>query len=186
MMLEAYTVDVDEYAGKCINATEGGAYIPKTKLMTLQEAIDQYVQKPRGIRSILDTKLAKFTPNPEERNIVSANIKRTLESFRKSLEVCEQAREWIQNVQESPEQAFDKMIRYKIDMQNDHYTWQLYFAHIAQTIFVNHEMYINSILMDEPDVSKAKTKAVMDSKRYFDVIGGLIKICIEDLEGQNV
>ena len=183
MMLDAYIVDVDEYQGKCINATEGGAYIPKTKIMTFQEAIDRYIQTSRNIRQTLNIELAKFQPKPEEIETVKANITRAIESFRKSLEVCNEALVWIKDFTEAPTEAFDKFRKFQVGMQNDTYTWQYYFAHIAQTVFVNHEIYLNSILRDEPDIDKARIKAIKDSQVYFELVGGLIKICIEDLEG---
>jgi hypothetical protein len=90
---------------------------------------------------------------------------------------------WIKDFTEAPTEAFDKFRKFQVGMQNDTYTWQYYFAHIAQTVFVNHEIYLNSILRDEPDIDKARIKAIKDSQVYFELVGGLIKICIEDLEG---
>ena len=43
--LKSYEIDVAEYEGRCIDATEGGAYIAGTEIMTLQEAIDKHIKE---------------------------------------------------------------------------------------------------------------------------------------------
>jgi hypothetical protein len=195
MYLEAYRVDVADYKGKCINATEGGAYIYGTEVMTFSEAIAKHLQRKRDIKGVLYHELAKFKPSENEKEKVRENINRSLNSFRISLQACEEAIDWLDAEQEKLsattdeeylEQQFQKMMQYKIRMQHDHSTWQLYFAHIAQSVFVNHDMYINSIAMDEPNYTKAKSKTLLAMKQYFELIGGLIKICIEDLEGVKI
>lgn len=46
--------DVASYQGTCINATEGGAKIKGTKVMSLQEAIDQHCKTPFYPQTIID------------------------------------------------------------------------------------------------------------------------------------
>jgi hypothetical protein len=195
MYLEAYQVDVADYKGKCINATEGGAYIHGTHVITFSEAITKHLQQKRDIKGILNKELGKFKPSENEKAMVRANVNRSLESFRITLKACEEALDWLdaeseklasEQTKEYLDEKFQKMLQYKIRMQHDHYTWQLFFAHIAQSVFVNHDMYINSIPMDIPDLLKARTKSILESKQYFELIGGLIKVCIEDLEGVKI
>lgn len=42
--LKYYEKDISQYSGKVINATEGGAKIPGTEIMTFKEAIEKYIK----------------------------------------------------------------------------------------------------------------------------------------------
>ena len=79
---------------------------------------------------------------------------------------------------------FIKMWEYRKDMQKDVFTWQLFFAHISQSIFVNFEMLLNSLPMVDKDINIAKAKALLEAHKYFKITGGLIKVCIKLLEGE--
>ena len=45
MFILTYEKDLQSYSGQCINATEGGAKINGTTIMTFQEAIDKYIKE---------------------------------------------------------------------------------------------------------------------------------------------
>ena len=43
--LKGYEIDIANYKGTCVNATEGGAFIEGTKVMTLKEVINEYLKE---------------------------------------------------------------------------------------------------------------------------------------------
>lgn len=60
IMKMTYEEDIARYQGTCINATEGGARIQGTKVMTLQNAIDKYCKSPFYPQAIFDDIYDKF------------------------------------------------------------------------------------------------------------------------------
>jgi len=50
---------IDSTKAKCIDATEGGARIRGSEIMTLREVIDKYCTEPIGVREILEEAAAK-------------------------------------------------------------------------------------------------------------------------------
>lgn len=58
MFLKGYEYDVKRYEGRCINATEGGAYIEGTTVMPLKAVIDEYLKEKISIAPLLQEKAA--------------------------------------------------------------------------------------------------------------------------------
>lgn len=92
---------IEQNAGLlCINATEGGAYIEGTQLMTLKDAIQQYCDKPLPL-SLFDF-IQHVLPDPKQKDIngkyeaLLEKIKTTRELFRSLSATAEQD---IQNCQ---------------------------------------------------------------------------------------
>jgi len=196
MMLEAYGYDVMDHKGKVINATEGGAHIPGTILMTFENAIKE-LDKEYAIKNMLDDIMTSFQPDKNDIEIVKKNILTSLEHFKAALIICNKAIEWLNENEEKItectkesdkefiEPLFAKMWDYRQEMQKDEFTWQKFFAHISQSVFVNYEMLLNSLLMDNKDNYIAKAKALLEAQKFFKLTGGLIKVCIQLLEGEK-
>jgi hypothetical protein len=197
LMLDSYVVDVGGYKGKCINATEGGAYIDKTELMTFAEAIEKHVTENYDIKRILTGELAKFKADTGDYKKVLANIEKSIGEFAEAVKVCDEAYEYfkgeIPKLTENiikPDKAyidevFKKMVESKANMQKDLFTWQLFFAHIAQSVFVNFEIQMNAISTDYKDIEAAKAKILVENLKYFEVIGGMIRASIKTLEAEK-
>jgi hypothetical protein len=65
--LNFFKLWIEKYSDReYINATEGGAYIQGTKLMTLQEVLDQYCQKPFNVQEIIKEVQETFEIPPLE------------------------------------------------------------------------------------------------------------------------
>jgi hypothetical protein len=60
MFLYGYQSDVANFKGKVVNATEGGAKIPGTQLMTLREAIDTYIKTPLEFPNAPNLSIAEY------------------------------------------------------------------------------------------------------------------------------
>ena len=196
MMLEAYGYDVADYQGECINATEGGAHIPGTKLMTFEEAI-KGLDKNYEIKKTIDDIMGSFVAKEDETKTVKANIEKSLEHFKNALDACQQAIDWLKENEERIiecttvadkeyiEPLFAKMWTYRAEMQKEEYTWQKFFAHISQSVFVNYEMLMNSLLMDNKDINIAQAKGLLETLKFFKLTGGMIKVCIKMLEEER-
>jgi len=65
--LEDFENTIKNFPDRCfIDATEGGALIRGTKVMTLREAIDQYCQKDYDIPNLVEKSLAPLNPDFEK------------------------------------------------------------------------------------------------------------------------
>jgi len=60
-MLKRFEVDIEMFNVDCINATEGGALIKGTKIVTLEETIRKYMTKEYPIKEMLDNNLKSLS-----------------------------------------------------------------------------------------------------------------------------
>ena len=199
MMLEAYIVDVAGHKGTCINATEGGARISGTKLMTFAEAVSKYINSPRNVKYTLDSILKSFKPDPNDKKRILAKTAKARDDFKRSLAICEESLKWLSQIKEKMgdvtninlKEVLSKCGDYKNRMISESGnldvtdTWQGLFAHVSQSVFVNYEMYLNSMPVLEKDEDQSKIKALNELPEYFRTIGGLINVYI-DLLGKVV
>jgi len=82
--LKYYERDIAGFQGTVINATEGGAKIPGTKVMTFREAIDKYISEEIDPIGTIETTL-KY-PKKEE---IEFNIKKTIDKIDYALKYTE-------------------------------------------------------------------------------------------------
>ena len=191
MMLDAFNSDCINYKGLCINATEGGAYISNTMVDTLEETKEKYLNKTFDIKEMLDKHLSLFDVNtPLELAKVSARIVTTMESLKKSRDICYEAYEWLMpeynyilgNDDEAEvDKVFEEILKWKGKIHHDKETWQLYFSHIAQSMFIAHEMKCDSLFRSEKDRITAKIKVLDEHIEFFKMTGNLLEVCIVGL-----
>jgi len=67
--LRAYEMDLLNYSGTCINATEGGAYITGTSIMPFEEAINKHIREEFYPRDSIRESLTIFTPRDVEQDL---------------------------------------------------------------------------------------------------------------------
>ncbi len=72
--LKYYEKDVAETKAKVINATEGGAKIYGTEIMSFQEAIDRYINKEIGVLDTIKTNL--HYPDEEEKEAEREKVRK--------------------------------------------------------------------------------------------------------------
>jgi hypothetical protein len=194
LFLDSYNIDVARYSGKCINATEGGAYINKTTIMTFREVIDKYIQKPFNPLEKIRETIDKFIPSPDDYKKVEALIKKTLASFKSISELCEEGlklfdekADELQAMKDAPDtEKLDGIIKQLFDIKKqcmscDPLSWQLFFAHVGQSFYLAHEMEMFKYYdrCDSPD--KARVEIALRQREWFVVVLGLIKVCIQVL-----
>lgn len=172
MMLESFIVDVYNFKGKTINATEGGAFINGTEIMDLKETKEKYIKgKYNFDRNIISGYLKEFEINLNLYKAIKQKIKDTIKSFENMFKILDEVINYGENI------SIEKINETKQKISEDYCTWQLYFAHIAQSIFINHEMNLSSIKMDNNYIKIF----IEENIKYFIIIKRLIETCIIDL-----
>ncbi|MGA1847648.1 6-hydroxymethylpterin diphosphokinase MptE-like protein [Deferribacter abyssi] len=95
--LKFYEKDVAHFNGLVINATEGGAKIAGTKIMTFAEAINNYITEDINTLEIIKNNLKYPTKGEKEKNLekIKSKTKEAIEycefviaEFKKALEYC--------------------------------------------------------------------------------------------------
>ena len=125
--LKFYIKDISEYDGNTINATEGGAKIHGTKLMSFQEAIDKYVNMDEDIK-VLET--VKSLCHDISINEIAQNYKSVYEKASNGVEYCKKLKKRYENAI-SEAAIFEKEIAHKF-FSNEPYDEKL-----AENIYAN-------------------------------------------------
>lgn len=187
--LDAYTIDVANYKGQVINATEGGAYINGTEVMTFAEAIEKYMQNKHEISETIKQALSQFEPKGDKEKVLQL-ITRTIEVFSEMKSVCEKGQAYIESLNPEPsdaeiEEAKNTVTNYKMEVTKDYQTWQLFFAHIGQAWFLNFELEMKQ------KFEKGRTEAICEITkehvRWFSTMHKFFTICqtiLRDAEGE--
>ncbi|MDD5051052.1 MAG: DUF115 domain-containing protein, partial [Candidatus Pacebacteria bacterium] len=195
LFLDSYNVDVAGYKGKCINATEGGAYINGTTVMTFQEAIDKYIREPFNPLEKIRDILGQFTISPGDHEKVDGLIEKTKNSFEKIVNLCDdglklfdEKADELQAMRDNPDtEKLDGIMRQLLDLKTkclnlDPSAWQLFFAHVGQSFYLAHEMEIfkHYDRCDNPEA--ARVEIALRQREWFEIVFGLMKVCIKILE----
>jgi hypothetical protein len=199
LFLDSYNIDVAGYRGKCINATEGGAYINKTTVMTFDEAIDKCIKDSfYPLENIRDT-VSQFTISQGDYEKVDSLIENTKNSFEKIVNLCDDGLKLfdtkvdeLQAMRENPDvEKLDDIMEQLLDIKKqclsqDPSAWQLFFAHVGQSFYLNHEMELFKFYdqCDSPD--KARVEIALRQREWFEIIMGLMKVCIKVLEKAGI
>jgi len=194
LFLESYEIDVAGYRGKCINSTEGGAYINGTMVMPFQEAIDKYIKEPFNPLFRIRDILGQFTPSDQDHQKVGALIEKTVSSFKSIVDLCDKGLklyddhlEEIKGFAENPDfEKMDKLMQPLLEIKKqcmafDSENFQLLFAHIGQAFYINFEMELCK-QYDLFDGDRARAEILIRQREWFEVVKGLIKVCIQVLE----
>jgi hypothetical protein len=195
LFLDSYNIDIAGYRGKCINATEGGAYINGTTVMTFQSAIDKYICEPFDPLEKIRDITGKFIPSPGDHEKIETLIEKTLASFKGISVLCEDGLRLfdekayeLQTMKNNPDtEKLDDIMEQLFDIKKqclslDPSSWQLFFAHVGQSFYLAHEMEMFKYYdqCDSPD--KARVEIALRQREWFEVVGGLMKVCIQVLE----
>ena len=189
--LKDYEIDVAEYTGTCVNATEGGAFIQGTAVMTLAEAIRNYLAKDieplRTMRQYLapaDDAAAKETAAQ-----VMANMETTAGELAKIRQTCKEGLAYLQEAapglkdatQAQAQNVLSEVIAYKKRCMADYHTYQLFFTHVIQSFSIKFEMTVHAI----PDTHRQPAAAIAETALYhqewFATISRLAAVCEETL-----
>ena len=189
--LKGYEVDIAEYRGACVNATEGGAFIQGTQVMTFAEAIERYMGEDYFPLQLLQSRL---TPPDEATALTTArqvmgNIDRTAGELAKISQVCRdglaylaEAAPGLTGVSQAQAQAvLSKVIDFRKRCAADHHTWQLFFTHVIQSFTINFEITQHAIPDAYTQPAEAVAHAALRHEEWFATINSLANVCRDTL-----
>lgn len=206
--LKGYEVDISKFSGKCINATEGGAYIEGTEVDTLINVYEKCI-KDREIRNfnqIIKHKIESFT----SKNVYS-DYKHIMTKMDKSILDLEQImgnyNKIIKSVKENEEiinkflkieknsNGNEKIIRNlfveykKIEnnvIENYIFTLQLLVMHVIQSKYIQFQNKLHYIDSYYENKSIFYAKGLLEAKEFYtDYVSVLMiiqKMLIEEKE----
>ncbi len=198
---KTFVTDVAQYPGRCINATEGGAFIEGTQLMTLREAIDKYCQQTFDTLATFKTKL-QF-PDEQEIRKEWRNFRRIILETRQEvegvIEYCDKGEALINDFEKRlAEDEFAKiedfLARFPDDELDEVHAemtrarskiitfgkyFNLYLMHIVQMIIVKFEMDFNELPTLCQDQKRCKLQAIKLMKRWFPTIGDVCRLSLK-------
>ncbi|MEN6390246.1 MAG: 6-hydroxymethylpterin diphosphokinase MptE-like protein [Syntrophomonas sp.] len=199
--LKAYEVDIASHEGLCINSTEGGAYINGTTIMPFSEAINQYVTDEFQPMDIIKDHLAGFNAGQasDDTEKTITLIENTLEDLQAMYASCQEGKACWRNYKTELEAALKDMeslnrLRPKLnDMEVEilapkkecyqrRHTFQLFFAHIFQSYAIKFDMDSYAVGDKYDDPAQTQAEILLRQIKWYEVIGGMVDICIKSLE----
>ncbi|MBU5591098.1 DUF115 domain-containing protein [Clostridium sp. MSJ-4] len=184
-VLDGFRKNFEEYIEeekeiKFINATEGGANIEGTEVMTLEEAINKYAVKPGVSKTISEVLSLKNSVN-ENKDIIKKNLIRDYESIIEMGKTLEKLRKTIKDSLDSKStKKIKKTQRLIADvnkkLDNDSYMKFLNF--LTLEIINRSPVYFR---YEESKVEIENAKNIL--KGFYKLYGDFIK-CIEDVKAK--
>jgi hypothetical protein len=198
--LQSYEIDVAEYKGKCINATEGGAYIKGTEVMTFQEAIDKYMQEPFYPLNKIREYISEFSNDDIEndyKNILN-KIKTSKDDLYKIIDYCKEGvnkwekykdelKEYTEkkSITEEEEKRLEEMglelINPRKELISFSDTFQLLLMHIVQPMYIHFDMNMNSLYGEYNLREAATARSLMYYQKWYAHINNAAIIVLEEL-----
>jgi hypothetical protein len=140
-----YMKDVAEFNGKVINATEGGAKIHGTEIMTFAEAIEKYVKTQSPIDIVNEMKATLVKPSKEER---FAHYRKALKKVDESISFCNFTIKEIHAGYEASKEYEEKIITpYLLNNSYDDALANALLSKIEKSFLVINEPLFQEILM---------------------------------------
>ncbi|MGB9667615.1 MAG: motility associated factor glycosyltransferase family protein [Thermosulfidibacteraceae bacterium] len=203
MFLKHFEYDIANYKGLCINATEGGARIAGTRIMTLKEVIDNFLGGQMEIVETIRNRLK--TPSLEE-------AKKDLERFRKTIEETE---EFVNNllndfgllkkkIEEYNTEIVRPILERDLNMLKNkeievtksllreieevkmkyitHRIFYLFLMHVVQPYFISSTVEFNAIYEKYDNINFAYIEIVSKHAEWFNVMIKLVEITGKRLE----
>lgn len=199
--LRAYEMDLMSYSGTCINATEGGAYITGTTVMSFQEAIDKYIKEEFYPLDTIRDSLTAFTPQDVEKDLqdVLALTVDTIKDLEQIIEYCSQGIKKHEKYQAELRRCLNntenlkllgkklpviehEIMKYREKCCQLHHTFQLFFAHVFQSFAIKFEMEMIAIPEKYEDQDMARVEIILRQAEWYAVIGDLAAICLHSLQ----
>lgn len=191
---EAYEVDVSEYKGKCVNATEGGAKISGTEITTFQDAIDKYLTTQQDIAGAINAEIEKFSPEEDGTAKILRQIDQTISELEEMISHCQSGLdkhaqykdELESNILEPGDKdrlndIIEDINQHKKACVKNEYVWQLYCAHICQSFFIHFDMEVQTAFDKYQNTDSARADIFVKHDEWFDVMGGLFRVIHKSL-----
>jgi hypothetical protein len=201
IMKYTYEEDVSAYKGRCINATEGGAKILGTEIMSFKEAISRYCTEDFEPRLILDEAYSNFEKNADTEEKITGIRKRAKESRRKMEDSIEKFKDALNASSQAEKQIIRPFLAgdvHTVDMDllrsierrfldlteflcSDKNLWDLmtHTLNAYDVCFSNEMGFLRDIYTDESCLAMARVRKVED---WFSVVGQFLSLTKELLK----
>jgi len=194
--LRYYEKDIAEYSGEVINATEGGAWIEGTHLMSFKDAISKNLVNSWNVSGFIEKNLALFDKKQagedaaKVKNIMmetEAFLQTTIAKCRKGVDSIELFKSELAEITCGKELPFtdtpadflqkwgEELYRLKKEIV-DAPLFYLFMMHIAQSYIIKTEITINSLsglYQHENEINAAYIKLLAE---WFPAIGSMTEI----------
>lgn len=192
-----YERDIATYKGTAVNATEGGAKIHGTQIMTFQEAVDKYIKEDINTTAVIKKHLKQVKHKEKERQIKETLKKlhyakdfcnKIIDICSDSLEKCAIVEEILRRTDVAP--AGEDYTTYRANMKilednvQKFATKDFYFIlmHYVQSIYIKILQDINSIKYKHDDGPERDVLLLLKYKELYSVLSSLIKKLIEEFD----
>ncbi|MCI6475380.1 MAG: DUF115 domain-containing protein [Mucispirillum sp.] len=192
-----YERDVASYTGTAINATEGGAKIHGTTLMTFQEAIDKYIKDDIDTTATIKNHLKHIKYKEKEKQIKETLKKlyhakdfcnNVIKICSEGLEKCAVVEDILRRTNTAPEG--DDYTAYKANMKTIEEISQklqtkdfyLILMHYVQSIYIKILQDINGIKYKYDEGTQRDIMVLLKYKEFYSVLISLIKKLIEEFD----
>lgn len=197
--LKIYERDIANYKGKCINSTEGGAYIYGTEVMPLKDSIDKYIKEDifpeKIIKEAIKEEIIKENYSDIMRKTLK-NIEKAIVELKTTISVCDEAfliidkkEEFLRDLKEN---LVDVSTEDKIDISNtlnevqdiirkfkdNNETFEMILMHVIQSYVVKFQMDMNELPKIIKDTTLLTIESILKIRDYVIVIAKLADITL--------
>lgn len=202
--LRAYEMDILNYSGTCINATEGGAYITGTYIMPFEEAINKHIKGEFYPKDTIRESLTTFTPLNIVQDLqqVLKLTNDTIKDLEQIIKYCRQGISSYEKYKDELESCFygstnmksiikrlstieREIMEPKESCRQLHHTFQLFFAHVFQSFAIKFEMEMIAVPEKYEDLDMARIEIILRQAEWYAVIGDLAAICLNSLRNSQ-
>lgn len=198
MFLKHYERDISTYKGTVINATEGGAKIHGTKIMSFAEAIEKYIPDTsiKPIESI--RKNLKYTSVKTKRNEVRTVLdklnhaldfcNRVAKESSEAVEMCNDYGKILSTAGQTPDEAtiekLDAILAEVVKKQVifNEQDFYLILMHYVQSFYINACMDLNALRFANPPSLALNVNLIIKIQELFSVMGGLVEKIVEEFK----
>ncbi len=195
--LRSFDTYAKNFKGTLINATEGGAYIENTQIMTLNEAIDKYMTEDIAPKQKMEELLSSFTHETalSEIETVKQIFEETLVFMDGCVEKCEKGVDLIKKFREElkektegkniPINQLDEewLAIYSIEITDlkrnivEPEMFRLYMLNNVQSYILKKEIDINSLESIYTNYNELRASYILIMSEWFDYMLQLSNIC---------
>lgn len=199
--LKSYEIEVARYKGKCINCTEGGAYIEGTQVMPFHEAIEKYLNDNIYPLDIIKNSIKGFTDSQAQSdmaflipkiddaikdiNLISDYCHKgieLIEAYQEELETYGQMKSLQSKQKKRVKKIYEDIIKLKMESQKFSATFQLLIMHVVQSYYMKFEIDMNELPSHYDSYEVALAHISLRQKDWFTIINNLSLLVRKELE----
>ena len=200
LFLQSFVLDIAEFKGTVVNATEGGAFIQGTNVMSFKEAITKYMTKDYDIVGMIKDNNREFTKDilESEKHRVYEKMKQAITDIENISLNCHKGMEYVETVSDrlkcyiekdfiTEEDRKDIMKTYeevnvlKNKVQHGEDTFQKLVMHVAQSYYVKFEIDMGEVPSKYEDFDQSLAEIVLHQPKWFGNINNIAIKVLEDL-----